>query len=93
MNCIKKIKKYKKMISSATAIYETIQIPRPPDLRRSSRNPVIDTAYQTHENIKKYYKTRNIDINNVYISIFMNQMFYHNKMIYLVCTYLLHDHI
>ena len=54
------------MISSAVAIYETIQIPRPPDLRRSSRNPVIDTAYQTHENLKKYYKTRTVDINNVY---------------------------
>lgn len=54
------------MISSATAIYETIQIPRPPDLRRSSRNPVIDTGYQTHENVKKYYKTRTVDINNVY---------------------------
>jgi len=54
------------MIASAVAIHETIKNHEPPELRRSSRDPIREAVYQEHENIKKYYKTRNVDISEVY---------------------------
>ena len=54
------------MIKSAVEIHETVKYPHPPELRRSSRDPIREAAYQQHENIKKYYKTRKVDISSVY---------------------------
>ena len=54
------------MIRSAVVIHETVQYPFPPDFRRSSRNPVREAAYQEHEDIKKYYKSRTVNIESVY---------------------------
>ena len=54
------------MITTAVKIHETVKYPIPPELRRSSRDPKREAAYQQHENIKKYYKTRKVDINSVY---------------------------
>ena len=54
------------MIKSAVEIHETVKYPVPPELRRSSRDPKREAAYQQHENIKKYYKTRKADISSVY---------------------------
>ncbi len=55
-----------KMITTAVKIHETVKYPIPPELRRSSRDPKIEAAYQEHENIKTYYKTRKADISSVY---------------------------
>lgn len=54
------------MIKSAAKIHENVRPPVPPELRRSSRDPKREAAYQQHENIKKYYKTRKADISSVY---------------------------
>ena len=54
------------MIRSALDIHETIKNHEPPELRRSSRDPIREAAYQEHENIRIYYKTRSIDISEVY---------------------------
>lgn len=55
-----------KMIANAVSIHETVQIPFPPELRRSSRDPTREATYQEHENIKKYYKSRQANIKGVY---------------------------
>lgn len=55
-----------KMIRSALDIHETIKNHEPPELRRSSRDPIREAAYEEYENIRRYYKTRNVDISEVY---------------------------
>lgn len=55
-----------KMIKSAAKIHENVRPPLPPELRRSSRDPTIECAYEEHENIRTYYKTRKLEINSVY---------------------------
>ena len=53
------------MIRLSALIYETVNVPAAPELRRSSRNDSIEYTYREHENIKKYYKNKRKDLKNI----------------------------
>lgn len=55
------------MIRVSGLIYESVRVPEPPELRRSSRNESREYTYQEHEDIKKYYKNKKKDLTNVVI--------------------------